>query len=164
MAKILILGNTDTFAFIKVISEGNGTVSLALADLCKKPGEDGKVFQTTWDHKPLMATIRSVQWSGEEGGMLRVKRGDERVMSLQSAPQGLMQFDGQQMSSDSQGAEKDFNFEFSGAPMEAWFVVRKVNYRSIGDEYAEYGAYEDEEKLGARTDINGSPDYVPLMG
>ena len=161
MAKIIVLGNTDTFAFIKVIGEGEGTVTLSLQDLCQKPGAE-KPFQVAWDHKPFMATIRSVQWSGEPNGLIRVKRGDERVMSLQAAPQGLMQFDGQQMSPDSQGAEKDFKFEFSGAPIEAWFVIRKINYRSIGDECAEYGAYEDEDRLGARTDINGSPDYIPL--
>lgn len=162
MAKLIVLGNTDTFAFIKVIGEGSGSVSLKLSDLCTKPGAD-KPFQVAWDHKPFMATIRSVQWTGEPNGLIRVKRGEERVMSLQSAPQGLMQFDGQQMCADSQGADKDFTFEFSGAPSEAWFVIRKVNYRSVGDEIAEYGAYEDEEKLGARTDINGSPDYIPLV-
>lgn len=158
MAKIVLMHVTDQIAFVKVISDGSGSVDLPLEKLAYKPDAE-KPFQVAFDYKPFKVTIRSVEWCGESDGLLRVKRGGERIMSIVSNPQGMLQFDGQQFCSESHNADKDFTFEFSGAPMEAWFMLRKENYRSIGDEIAEYGAYEDENRLGARTDINGSPDY-----
>ena len=150
MAKFLILKNTDKEAVLKVISEGDGTVAVALADLVtdtQTMPADGKVE----------VTIREVEWSGEPDGIIRVKRGGERIMSLQSAPQGLMQFDGQQMPAENHNADQDFEFEMVGT-CEAWIWVRKHGYIPKV-EPATYGAYDDPERVGPRTDVPVAPDY-----
>ena len=150
MAKFLFLKNTDKEAVLKVISDGDGTVAVTLADFACETQEvpaDGKVE----------VTIREVEWSGEPDGIIRVKRGGERIMSLQSAPQGLMQFEGQQMCSENHNADKDFEFEIVGV-CEAWFLVRKHGYLPKV-EPATYGAYDDPERVGSRTDVPVAPDY-----
>lgn len=158
MPKVILMNVTDQLAFAKILSDGSGTAKLTLPELAYKPGAE-KPFQVPFEKKPFMVTIKGVEWSGEAGGITRIKRGGERIMTLESSPQGLLQFDGQQFCAESCNAADDFEFEFGGAPMEVWLTLRKENYRSIGGEYAEYGAYEDEDRLGARTDISGSPDY-----
>ena len=158
MSKIILMNVTDQLAFVKVISDGSGSETLEISKLAYKPKTE-KPFQVPYEKKPFAVTIKGVEWSGETGGLMRIKRGGERIMTLESSPQGLLQFDGQQFCAESQNMTDDFEFEFGGAPMEAWLTLRKMNYRSIGGEYAEYGAYEDEDRLGARTDIPGSPDY-----
>ena len=150
MAKFILLKNTDKDAVLKVISDGGGTVDVTLGDLACDTQElptDGEVT----------VSIREVEWSGEEGGLIRVLRGGERIMSLQSAPQGLMQFEGQQMSAETHNADQDFTFEITGT-CEAWFLLRKHGYLTKVEE-ASYGIYDDPERVGPKTDIPVSPDY-----
>lgn len=150
MAKYLLLKNSDKDAVIKVISDGDGTVELPLADLVTESQEMPKDGAVT-------VSIREVEWSGEEGGLIRVLRGGERIMSLQSAPQGLMQFEGQQMPAERHNADKDFTFEMKGT-CEAWFWVRKHGYQPKVEE-ASYGIYDDPARVGPRQDVEVNPDY-----
>lgn len=151
MAKYLLLKNSDKDAVIKVISDGDGTVEVPLSALVSDNQEMPK------EGKPFVS-IREVEWSGEEGGLIRVLRGGERVMSLQSAPQGLMQFEGQQMPAETHNAEEDFSFEITGT-CEAWFWVRKRGYATKVEE-ASYGAYDDPDRVGPKEDVPVDPDYT----
>lgn len=153
MAEIVILNNAHNTAFVKVVSEGDGEVELPLSDLCNES-------QVVSAERPVTVTIRNVQWSGEPNAMLKVKRGGKRIMSLKAEPSGVLMFDGQQFCSENHMADQGFVFEFvGGAPMEAWFVLRKHGYVSKSGEYATYGGYESETRVGAVVDISGSPDY-----
>ncbi len=152
MAEFQLLRNVDCEANIKVFSDDASNVSITMDDLCHEYQEIPK------DKSNLYVTIRSVQWTGAIDTTIKVYRGETRIMTLQAAPCGTLAFDGQQFVSESTEKEKDFRFEFNGEG-EVWLTLRKHGYIPKSAEYATYGAYEDETRVGAKTDISGSPDY-----
>ena len=155
MAKIIFFKNSEQDVHMKVISEGGGgSIDLTFDELASD------IQEVTPNAK---VTIRNVQWSGEPDGILRIKRAGERIMSLTSNPQGLMQFDGQQFCAESHNSKDGFTFEFEGSPMEAWIWLKKSDFKNKAGEYATYGAYEDDNRVGARTDLSGSPDYPRVI-
>lgn len=153
MAKYLFLKNVDREAVLKVISDGDGTIQVPLSAFARYDQE------VPADPSKLEVTIREIEWSGEPDGIIRIKRGGERIMSLQSAPQGLMQFEGQQMCAENHNANQDFEFEMVGT-CEAWLLVRKHGYLQKNGETASYGVYDDPNIVGPRQDIPVVPDYT----
>lgn len=156
MAEFQLLRNVDCEAHIKVVSDDASVVSVTIDDLCHEYQETPK------DRTNLYVTIRSVQWTGASDTTIKVYRGETRVMTLQAAPCGTLIFDGQQFVSESTEKEKDFRFEFSGEG-EVWMTLRKHGFIPKSAEYATYGAYEDETRVGAKTNISGSPDYGKIQ-
>ena len=124
-AKWLFMKNTLKESHVKIISEGDATLALPLKDLLMPE------YQELSD-TPLRVLIKAIEWTGEPNSMVRVKRGGERIMTLKAEPNGTLMFDGQQQSAETHNADKDFEFEFLGnAPMEAWFILKKENYKLI---------------------------------
>lgn len=125
MAKWMFMKNSLKESHVKIISEDNATLALPLKDLLMPE------FQEVTD-TPLRVLIKAVEWTGEPNAMVRVKRGGERIMTLKAEPNGTLMFDGQQHCAELHNVDKDFEFEFLGnAPMEAWFIFKKENYKLI---------------------------------
>lgn len=106
-------------------------------------------------------TIVGLTWTGAIDGIATITRGTTTVTTLQANAAGMLYFDGQTMPPDNIEATKDIVVAITGAACEVWLKLRKVSgYKSKSGEYASYGAYEDETRVGASTTISGSPDKV----
>lgn len=128
--KVNVLYNSLKEAFIKVTSDGSGSATLKLADLCQRNGET--FLETFGDNKPFTVSIRSVQWSGANGAMTTLTRGGETVLTLMPECGGAMQFTGEMGYNDNVGETSDLEFTASGnAQMQVWIVLRKYNYKSL---------------------------------
>jgi hypothetical protein len=128
--KVNVLYNSLKEAFVKVVSDGSGSATLKLADLCQRNGET--FLESFGDTKPFTVSIRSVQWSGANGSMMTLTRGGETVLTLMPECGGAMQFTGEMGYNDNSGETSDFEFAGSGStPMQVWLVLRKYNYKSL---------------------------------
>lgn len=106
-------------------------------------------------------TIIGVTWTGGADGIATITRNSATIMTLQANAAGMLLFDGQTMPPDSINATHDIVVALTGAAGEVWLKLRKVSgYKTKSGEYATYGAYEDETRVGASTTVSGSPDYV----
>jgi hypothetical protein len=105
-------------------------------------------------------TIVGAQWTGASGGIATVTRNSETIMTLQSAPTGVLLFDGQTMPHDNRQATSDISVAITGAAVEVWLKLRKVSGYATKVEDATYGAYDDPTRIGASTTMSGSPDKV----
>jgi len=171
MATIAFLSNADLVANIKVHSENGGTATLKINEELPK-GTDQEIPAETQtlvnanqstvhkDGSPTnpYATIRHVQWAGEEGAKIVIKRGGDIIMTLTGTPQGILTFEGSPMVAETTNKYDDFVFECSGK-YDAWIVIRKYDYEMKAGENAYYGQYEDDERVGASTTTDGSWDY-----
>lgn len=106
-------------------------------------------------------SIVGLSWSGAAGGVVTITRNSVVVATLQANATGQLFFDGQTMPPEITEATSDISVAITGAASEVWIKMRKIGgYASKSGEYATYGAYEDEARVGASTTINGSPDYT----
>lgn len=129
--KVNVLYNSLKEAFIKVTSDGSGSATLKLADLCKRNGETF-LEAFSGDKKPFEVSIRSLQWSGVNGSLVTLKRGGEVIWTLMPECGGAMQFTGEMGYNDNVNANDDFEFTAEGGtPMQIWVVLRKYNYKSL---------------------------------
>lgn len=113
------------------------------------------------DGETQSVSILGINWTGGSDGIITITRGGVVVTTLQANAAGMLYFDGQTMPPETTGATSDIVVAISGATCEVWLKLRKVSgYKSKAGEYASYGAYEDEARVGASTTIPGSPDYV----
>ena len=106
-------------------------------------------------------TIVGAQWTGASGGIATVTRNSETIMTLQSAPTGVLLFDGQTMPHDNRQSTSDISVAITGAAVEVWLKLRKVSGYATMIEDATYGSYDDPTRIGASTTKPGSPDYIP---
>lgn len=105
-------------------------------------------------------TIVGVQWTGAASGVATVTRNSETIMTLQSAPTGMLLFDGQTMPPENRQATSDISVAITGAATEVWLKLRKVSGYATMIEDATYGVYDDPTRIGASTTMSGSPDKV----
>lgn len=105
--------------------------------------------------------ILGITWTGGTSGIATITRNNVVIATLQANAAGMVYFDGQTMPAEDTEATSDIVVTITGAACEVWLKLRKVSgYTSKSGEYATYGAYEDETRVGASTTINGSPDFA----
>lgn len=149
-----VIRNTQQEAVVKVWGAAGVTETIDLQTLMPSNQELDGETQTV--------TILGVTWTGGTDGIATVTRNGAVIMTLQANAAGMLLFDGQTMPPESTNATHDIVVAITGAACEVWLKVRKAGgYKSKSGEYASYGAYEDETRVGASTTVNGSPDYVP---
>lgn len=106
-------------------------------------------------------SIIGLTWTGGTDGIITISRNSVTIATLQANAAGMLYFDGQSMPPDAVEGTSDIVVAISGAACELWIKLRKVSgYKSKSGEYPQYGAYEDETRVGASTTISGSPDKV----
>lgn len=83
------------------------------------------------------------------------------VVSLVAAPENAPMFDFTQNGwVDSVNNTYDLAFTITGANTVGYIVLHKVAGWDTKVEYASYGAYDDQTRVGASTTMSGSPDKV----
>lgn len=144
---------TESDAVVKVAGNG-GDITISLADLV--PSTQVAVGDT------LVVNIIGVRWNGELSNTVLISRNDVRVLTLPTETADTINFDGQELPPENTEYSSDIVVEQVGTGyVELYLKLRKVAGYMSKVEYAEYGAYDDETRIGASTTVNGSPDYTP---
>lgn len=98
--------------------------------------------------------------SGELGAKVTVVRNAKTVIACAPENEAVIEFNSWGIP-----VNNDNTFDIvvtNGAAKEVtgWIVLRKQAGWATKVEYATYGAYEDESRVGASTTVSGSPDKV----
>lgn len=147
-----ILKNVNQEAVIKV----SGTDGSAVIDLQTDLVASTQVV----DGATQTVNIVGLIWTGATNGIAEVSRDGTIIATLQANAAGALEFGGQAMIPETIQNTKDITITISGAQTECWIRVKKVGGYKTKVEYATYGAYEDEARVGASTTLPGSPDYA----
>lgn len=151
---LAVLKNTQQEAVVKVYG-GAGTsetIDLQTTILGSFQQLDGAT-QTV--------NIIGATWTGQNVTEITVTRGGVVVMTLASTGTTTIDFDGQTLPPETTSNTADVVVTIAAGIGELWLKLRKVSgYKSKSGEYASYGAYEDETRVGASTTTSGSPDKV----
>ena len=162
---VKILQNSEQDACIKVKSDSaGGTITIPKEDFCYRINPNDHSGNLVKDPKyrfqdsneKSLVTIRSMQWSGytQENSHGRIYRGttldlEHEIMSFCVGDTCQYEFMGQEMVADSEYGTDDLTVELQGE-MTLWIKLRKTNFVNYSGEYAWYGQYEDETKLGPK--------------
>ena len=145
-----VLKNTNQEAVVKVA----GTAAAATIDL----SVDLLAASQALDGDTQTVNIAGLVWTGAIGGIITITRNSVVIASLQSNAAGALDFTGQMMIPETIGNTSDIVVTISGAQAECWIRLRKVSGYATKVEYATYGSYDDETRVGASTTLSGSPD------
>jgi hypothetical protein len=147
-----VLKNVNQEAVVKVA----GTDAAATIDL----STDLVASTQALDGETQTVNIVGLVWTGATNGIITLTRNSVVVATLQANAAGSLDFGGQQMIPETINNTSDVVVTISGAQAECWVRLRKVSGYATKVEYATYGAYDDESRVGASTSISGSPDKV----
>jgi hypothetical protein len=145
-----VLKNVNQETVIKVA----GTAAAATIDL------QTDILASTQELDGATQTVNIVGliWTGDANGVVQISRNSVIIATLQANAAGALEFGGQAMIPETIQNTSDIVVTISGAQAECWIRVKKVSGYKTKVEYATYGAYEDESRVGASTTISGSPD------
>lgn len=148
-----IVKNTHQEVVVKVAgTAGNTSIALATDLLNSAQALDGST-QT--------ATIIGLGWTGLLSSAITVTRGGATLFTVAGENSGYFDLDGQNLPPETINATSDVTVAIAGAEAQVWVKFRKVGgYKSKSGEYPQYGAYEDETRVGGYTNVSGSPDYT----
>jgi len=147
-----VLKNVNQEAVVKVA----GTAAAATIDL----STDLVASTQALDGETQTVNIVGLVWTGATDGIITITRNNVVIATLQANAAGALEFGGQQMIPETINNTSDVVVTISGAQAECWVRLRKVSGYATKVEYATYGAYDDETRIGASTSISGSPDKV----
>ena len=145
-----VLKNTNQEAVVKVA----GTAAAATIDL----SVDLLAASQALDGETQTVNIAGLVWTGATNGIIQITRNSVVVATLQANAAGGLDFTGQMMIPETIGNTSDIVVTISGAQAECWIRLRKVSGYATKVEYATYGSYDDETRVGASTTLSGSPD------
>jgi len=145
-----VLKNTNQEAVVKVA----GTAAAATIDL----SVDLLAASQALDGETQTVNIAGLVWTGAINGIITITRNSVVIATLQSNAAGALDFTGQMMIPETIGNTSDIVVTISGAQAECWIRLRKVSGYATKVEYATYGSYDDETRVGASTTLSGSPD------
>jgi hypothetical protein len=145
-----VLKNTNQEAVVKVA----GTAAAATIDL----SVDLLAASQALDGETQTVNIAGLVWTGATNGIITITRNSVVIATLQSNAAGALDFTGQMMIPETIGNTSDIVVTISGAQAECWIRLRKVSGYATKVEYATYGSYDDETRVGASTTLSGSPD------
>lgn len=148
-----IVKNTHQEVVVKVAgTAASSTISLATDLLNPAQALDGAT-QT--------ATIVGMGWTGLLSSAITVARNGATLFTIAGENSGYFDLDGQNLPPEALNATSDVVVTIAGAEAQCWIKFRKTGgYKSKSGEYAQYGSYEDETRVGASTTLSGSPDKV----
>jgi hypothetical protein len=147
-----VLKNTEQEAVVKVAgTAAAATITLTTDILAASQALDGET-QTV--------NIVGLVWTGAIDGIIQITRNSVVIATLQANAAGALEFSGQAMIPETISNTQNIVVTISGAQAECWLRLRKVSGYKSKVEYATYGAYDDETRVGASTTLSGSPDKV----
>ena len=142
--------NQETIIHFETVTDDSGTITLA--DL-------GADSQTRNIDDPLVNIVRFVT-TGVDGSAVIVSRNGKNIIAC--APENAPFLDLPSMGiSDNTNNDQDIVIAQTVAnkPISGYITLRKIAGWDTKVENATYGAYDDPTRVGARTDVSGSPDY-----
>ena len=148
MAKT-ILKNTNQEAVVKITGVGTETIDLQTDILAGTQALDGET-QTV--------NIVGIQFTGLASSTITIVRNGVTVTSLAAEGADYVEFGAGYSETTSNTA--DIAVTIAAANAQAYITLRKVGGYATKVEYATYGAYDDESRVGASTTKSGSPDKV----
>ena len=148
----VILKNTNQEAVVKVAgTAGNTTIDLS-TDLVAGTQVASGDTQTV--------NIVGIRWVGLSGSSVTVTRNSVNILTLPGdAPNGLGMAEGIGYVDTEQNTQ-DISVAIAGAEAQCYITLRKIGGYATKVETPEYGAYDDETRVGASTTLSGSPDRV----
>ncbi len=147
-----ILKNTAQEAVVKIA----GTAAAATIDL----QTDILTSSQALDGATQTVNIVGMVWTGATDGIIELTRNSVVVATLQANAAGALDFTGQMMMPDTIQNTSDIVVTISGAQAECWIRLRKTGGYADKVETGIYGSYDDTTRVGAKTTVTGSPDYV----
>ena len=141
--------NQETIIHFETVDDDSATITLA--DL-------GASTQTRNSDDPLVNIVRFIS-TGIDGSAVIVSRDGKNIIAC--APENAPILDLTQYGiTDSTNNDQDILIAQTVAnkSVSGYITLRKIAGWDTKVEYATYGAYEDEARIGARTDVSGSPD------
>lgn len=105
-------------------------------------------------------SICGVQWTGSTDSTIVIVRSGVTIMTLNCGASGALEMNGQMMIPDDIEANNNITVNITGDAAELWMRLRKISGYQSGYEAAVYGQYDDQNRLGASTSVQGSPDYI----
>jgi len=142
--------NQETIIHFETVTDDSGTITLA--DL-------GADSQTRNIDDPLVNIVRFVT-TGVDGSAVIVSRNGKNIIAC--APENAPFLDLPSMGiSDNTNNDQDIVIAQTVAnkPISGYITLRKIAGWDTKVEYATYGAYDDETKVGAKSGVSGSPGY-----
>ena len=107
------------------------------------------------------ANIISMWWAGATGIVITIKRNNVTIATLHCDSPGAFDFEDVHFVDNLENAS-DLVITSSGSgAAQLYITMRKVAGYLSKIETAAYGSYDDVTRIGARTDVTGSPDYTP---
>lgn len=117
-----IVRNTLTTSAVKV-SGNSGTNTITLTDDLVG---DGFAVQGT-----PTASIKSITWTGDTGGVITIKRNNEVIFTLQANAAGMLDFSGDFQFPENTFAEHDIVVSVNGIQCELWLRLSKSGYSFV---------------------------------
>jgi len=105
------------------------------------------------------ANIIGMHWSGATGSSITVVRGGVTILSINAEQANNFDFEGLGFV-DTVGNTSDIVVTIAGAEAAIYLQLRKVAGYDTKIETGLYGSYDDETRVGAKTNVTGSPDYT----
>jgi len=145
--------NTNQETIIHFETVDNDSADIVIANLTA-------ATQARNSDTPLVNIVRFV-CTGQLGSNLEIIRDGKNI--LVCAPENAPYLDLTSMGiSDNINNSEDITVRqtVDGKSVSGYITLRKVAGWATKVEYATYGSYDDETRVGARTDVSGSPDNV----
>jgi hypothetical protein len=142
--------NQETIIHFETVTDDSGTINIANL---------GAGSQTRNSDDPLVNIVRFVT-TGVDGSAVIVSRNSKNIIAC--APENAPFLDLPSMGiSDNTNNDQDIVIAQTVAnkPISGYITLRKIAGWDTKVENATYGAYDDPTRVGARTDVSGSPDY-----
>lgn len=150
MAKT-VLKNTNQEAVVKISEIGAETIDLQTDILNAGQALDGAT-QTV--------NIAGLQYVGLASSTITITRNGTTILSIGAEGEGTIDFAAGAGYVDTVANTSDIVVTIGTANAQCYLILRKAGGYAMKVENATYGAYDDPTRIGARTDIMGSPDYV----
>jgi len=143
--------NQETIIHFEDVSNETGTIDISTL---------GASTQARNSDAPKVNIVRFI-CTGELGSKVTVSRNGKNI--IVAAPENAPFYDLPSMGI-SDGQQNDQNIVIANGvaskAISGYITLRKIQGWDTKVEYATYGAYDDETRVGAYTNVSGSPDKV----
>ena len=144
--------NTNQEVVVKAITDGNSSGTITIANL-------GASTQARNSDAPVV-NIAKFFATGELGSHIFIQRNSINVLSCAPENVPMMDFNSNGWVDTTANTYDIVVNNDSAKTATVYLVLRKAAGWDTKVEYATYGAYEDETRVGASTTKSGSPDKV----
>lgn len=103
--------------------------------------------------------IIGANWTGATNSTITVVRNGVTILSIVGDQPSSIDFEGLGFV-DNVNNTSDIVVTIAGAEAAVYLRLRKVDGYNTKIETGIYGSYDDETRVGAKTNVTGSPDYV----